>query len=168
MGLFDRAGLPSEDFRSLGEAIGGRVRVLAWARGADGVVVGLPDRLAIQTGDGWRFVGWHDIDKGGWDAKDSRLRWALVGGGDDEVVLTEPGSLPDLFRERVGASIVVQQRFELSRGRAAMIVARRRLDDDRHPLIWSLSRQGGPFDIAQADQAEAELARLRREYDIAG
>ena len=40
MGLFDRAGLPSEDFRSLGEAIGGRVRVLAWARGADGVVVG--------------------------------------------------------------------------------------------------------------------------------
>jgi hypothetical protein len=84
------------------------------------------------------------------------------------VVLTEPGSLPDLFRERVGASIVVQQRFELSRGRAAMIVARRRLDDDRHPLIWSLSRQGGPFDVAQADQAEAELARLRREYDIAG
>ena len=62
MGLFDRAGLPSDDFRSLGEAIGGRVRVLAWARGADGVVVGLPDRLAIQASDGWRFVGWNDID----------------------------------------------------------------------------------------------------------
>ncbi len=168
MGLLDRAGLPSEDFRSLGEAIGGRVRVLAWARGADGVVVGLPDRLAIQTGDGWRFVGWHDIDKGGWDAKDSRLRWALVGGGDDEVMLDRTGVAARPVSRAGGASIVVQQRFELIRGRAAMIVARRRLDDDRHPLIWSLSRQGGPFDVAQADQAEAELARLRREYDIAG
>ena len=168
MGLFDRAGLPSEDFRSLGEAIGGRVRVLAWARGADGVVVGLPDRLAIQTRDGWRFVGWHDIDKGGWDAPSGRLRWTLLDGAADDVVLAEPGSLPDLFRERVGASIVVQQRFELGRGRAAMIVARRRLGDGRHPLIWSLSRHGGPFDVAQSDQAEAELARLRREYDIAG
>ena len=147
--------------------------------GADGVGVAFSDATAADGsllslggahGAGGRAAGLGVIeaDKGGWDAKDSRLRWALVGGGDDEVVLTEPGSLPDLFRERVGASIVVQQRFELSRGRAAMIVARRRLDDDRHPLIWSLSRQGGPFDVAQADQAEAELARLRREYDIAG
>ena len=167
MGLFDRAGLPQDDFRSLGEAVGGRVRVLAWARGDEGVVVGLAGSLAIGAPDGWRFVPWHEIDNGGWRAESGRLRWTLLSGERGEVVLDQPGQLPDLFRERVAASIVVHERFELERGRAAMIVARRRLDDERAPLIWSSTRQGGPFDAAQSDRAEAELARLKAEYDIA-
>lgn len=167
MGLFDRAGLPSADFRSLTAAVGRRVRVLAWANGGEGPVVGLADRLAIHTLEGWRFVAWHEIVSGGWDAETGRLRWRLADGDSDDVLLDDPGSLPDLFRERVDASIVVQERFELNRGRAAMIVARRRLDDDRAPLEWTLTRHGGSFDAAQVDQAEAELARLRAEYDIA-
>lgn len=167
MGLFDRAGLPAADFRSLTEAVGRRVRVLAWARGADGPVVGLADRLAVRGPDAWRFIGWHEVGSGGWDAATGHLRWRLTDGVRDDLVLENPGSLPDLFRERVEASIVVQERFELSRGRAAMIVARRPLDDTRAPLQWTVTRHGGSFDIAQADQADAELARLRAEYDIA-
>ena len=65
------------------------------------------------------------------------------------------------------ASIVVQERLELARGRVALIAARRRLGDEHAPLTWSISRHGGSFDSAQADQADAELARLRAEYDIA-
>ncbi|MFT3861016.1 hypothetical protein [Micropruina sp.] len=167
MGLFDRAGLPREEFRSLGESVAGRVWVLAWARGPAGPVVGLAGRLAVRTPVGWRFVGWHQIDSGGWDAASGRLHWTLIGGGADEVVLEAPGSLPDLFRERVGASIVLQERFEMSRGRAAIIVARRRLDDDQAPLVWSVTRQGGDFDASQIERAGDELARLRAEYDIA-
>ncbi len=167
MGLFDRAGLPTADFRGLTVAVGHRVRVLAWAYGADGPVVGLAGQLAIREADNWRFVPWHEIASGGWDSDSGRLRWRLTDGGDGEVLLRDPGSLPDLFRERVGASIVVQERFELSRGRAAMIVARRPLDDERAPLLWTVTRHGGSFDTAQLDQAEAELARLRAEYDIA-
>ena len=53
------------------------------------------------------------------------------------------------------------------RPRAALIVARRRMDDDRAPLLWSMTRLGGSFDVGLTDQAEAELARLRTEYDIA-
>lgn len=167
MGLLDRAGLPPAHFRSLTQAVGRRVRVLAWAQGVDGLVVGLAHALAIPTTDGWRFVGWHEIDTGGWSAETRRLRWRLVGGASDEVVLEQPGSLPELFRDRVEASIVVHERFELPRGRAALIVARRRLDDDRAPLIWLMTRLGGSFDEALSSLAEAELGRLRAEYDIA-
>lgn len=167
MGLLDRAGLPSAEFRSLGEAVGGRVRVLAWARGDHGPVVGLSQALALRTVDGWRFVPWHTIDSGGWNAETARLRWRLVDGASDEITLDQPGSLPELFRERVDASIAMQERFELSRGRAAIIVARRRLDDDHAPLIWSSAQVGGTFDVAQRDQAEAQLVRLKAEYDIA-
>ncbi|WP_298132685.1 hypothetical protein [Micropruina sp.] len=167
MGLFDRAGLPSADFRSLIAAVGRRVRVLAWAQGGDGPVVGLAGQLAIQQPDGWRFVPWHEIASGGWDSDSGRLRWRLTDGSDGEVLLRDPGSLPDLFRERVDASIVVQERFELNRGRAAMIVARRPLDDEHAALLWTVTRHGGSFDTAQIDQADAELARLRAEYDIA-
>jgi len=167
MRLFDRAGLPQAAFSSLSEALGHRVRVLAWAHGEHGPVVGLADRLAIQGADGWRFIGWHEVATGGWDAETGRLRWTLTDGFSDAIVLDDPGSLPDLFRERVDASIVVQQRLELSRGRAAMIVARRRLDAEGRPLIWSVTRHGGNWDTAQADRADAELAWLKGEYDIA-
>lgn len=166
MGLFDRAGLPRSEFRSLTAAVGHHVRVLAWANSGSGPVVGLADRLAIRTEDGWHFVGWHEVASGGWDAETSRLRWRLDDGTLEDVLLDEPGSLPDLFRERVDASIVVQERFELNRGRSVMIVARRPLDGDAH-LLWTVTRHGGSFDTAQADQADAELARLRAEYDIA-
>ncbi|MFT3970098.1 MAG: hypothetical protein QM695_07425 [Micropruina sp.] len=166
MGLFDRAGLPAADFRSLAAATGRRIRVLAWAHGVDGPVVGLADRLAMRDADGWSFVPWHEITSGGWDSADGRLRWRLTDGADGAVLLRDPGSLPDLFRERVDASIVVQERFDLSRGRVAMIVARRPLDDGHSPLLWTVTRHGGGFDTAQIDQADAELARLRAEYDI--
>jgi len=167
MRLFDRAGLPIAAFSSLVDALGRRARVLAWSNGEDGPVVGLPDRLAIHAPEGWRFIGWHEMATGGWDAESSRLRWKLTDGVSDAVVLDDPGALPDLFRERVDASIVVQERLELTRGRAAMIVARRKLDAERHPLIWSVTRHGGSWNTAEADQAHAELARLKGEYDIA-
>lgn len=167
MGLFDRAGLPRDAFAGLTEAVGARVRVLAWARGADGPVVGLADRLALSC-DGWRFIGWHEIDSGGWDAETGRLRWRLVDGETGEVNLADPGALPDLFRERVTASIVVQERVNLARGRTAIIVARRRLDGGSSPLVWSVTEQGGRFTADQEAHAEAELARLQSEYDFAG
>lgn len=168
MGLFDRAGLPVADYRSLTDALGHRVRVLAWAAGAEGPVVGLADTLAVRGPDAWRFVGWHEITSGGWDAETGRLRWRQSDGVRDAIELADPGSLPDLFRERVEASIVVQERLELSRGRAAMIVARRRLGTGpAATLDWAITRHGGTFDADHVERADAELARLRAEYDLA-
>ena len=166
MGLFDRAGLPRAVYASLAAEVGGRPRVLAWARGANGPVVGTSDRLAIAASEGWQLVPWHQIASGGWDASSGRLRWTSVDGAEHGMVLDDPGSLPELFRERVDASIVVQERFELERGRAAMIVARRRLDDQRAPLIWSVSPLGGAWSADQTARSAAELARLQAEYDI--
>lgn len=166
MGILDRAGLPREVYASLAAAAGNRPRVLAWALGAHGPVVGMPDRLAISGPDGWLFVPWHEIGAGAWNAENGQLRWTLVDGQSDAVQVDDAGSLPDVFRERVGASIVVQQRVELDRGRAAMIVARRRLDDRAAPLVWSVTRQGATWDEEQLARAEAELARVQAEYDI--
>lgn len=167
MGLFDRAGLPPADYRSLTEALGRRVRVLAWASADEGPVAGLTDALAVRGPDAWRFIGWHEITSGGWDAETGRLRWRTSDGVQDAVAVGDPGALPDLFRERVEASIVVQERIELSRGRAAVIVARRRLGGGGEALEWALTRHGGSFDDDQVQAAEAGLARLRAEYDIA-
>ena len=41
------------------------------------------------------------------------------------------------------------------------------LDDEHAGLLWTVTRHGGSFDPAQIDQADAELVRLRAEYDIA-
>ncbi len=166
MGLFDRAGLPRADFDRLTQALGRRVRVLAWARGADGPVAGLADRLAIGEPSGWRFVGWHEIAAGGWDAETAMLRWRLDDGSEQHARLEDPGSLPELFRERVDASIVVREKVELQRGRTATIVARRRLDGSPSGLLWTVIRQGGSFDADQSAHADGELARLQAEYDI--
>lgn len=168
MGLFDRAGLPVADYRTLTAALGERVRVLAWAAAGGGPVVGLAGALAIRGPEAWRFIGWHEIVSGGWDAETGLLQWRESDGVRDAIELADPGALPDLFRERVEASIVVQRRLELPRGRAAMIVARRQLGGAAGaPLEWNVTRHGGGFDTEEALQAEAELARLRAEYDIA-
>lgn len=166
MRLFDRAGLPRADFDRLSQALGRRVRVLAWARGEVGPVVGLADRLAIGEPQSWNFVGWHRIATGGWDAETGTLRWRLDDGSEQQVTLDEPGSLPELFRERVDASIVMHEKVDLHQGRTATIVARRRLDGGASPLLWTVIRRGGSFDADQSDRAERELARLRSEYDI--
>lgn len=166
---FDRAGLDADLYDSLKEAVGvRRPRVLAWASLADGVVVGLPDRLAVRRGDAWQLVGWDEILTGGWDPVTNRLEWS-TGRRTDHVELSEPGRLPELFQERVQASIVITHHGEISGGRTVAVSARRNPGDPRSALRWIVSPGDGVRPEDPADEAEitAVVAEAKAEWDIA-
>jgi hypothetical protein len=113
-------------------------------------------------------VGWHEIEQGGWDAATLRLTWSSYGGKSGAVELTEPGRLPELFRERVAASIVVEQ-FVLFRGsRGFTVSGRRDLAEPTAAIRWHTTlAQGLSWQTEGVEEAtEAALARVRAEYDI--
>lgn len=167
MGLFDRGGLSAAERADLADAVGGVPRVLAVGRtDGDRPVAGLPDRLAIRNPDGWRCVAWQAIDRGGWDPATAELRWTC-GGVEGSVHLTEIGRLPDLFRERVAASIVLQQTVELGGRKRATITARRDPGVASGPIEWRVALPPGELGADQRRVLDAEVARLRTEYDIA-
>ena len=186
---FRARGLPPEVYASWSASVAGRdgapVRILAWARGQDAFVVGSPAVLSISDGGGagagdaaaggdgvadgevagWRHVGWHEIEHGGWNAESRSLSWTLYGGRRGRVELEEPARLPELFRERVAASIAVE-RFVPIRGERGVIVTARRDLGGGGTLLWhstltrglSLGSDGVADEIARAE------AELRSEY----
>lgn len=175
MGLFRRQQpkLDRATAEGLGEAYRARfgrpVGRPITATGNDGLwIVVLPDALAEQRADGWRFVGWHEIDRGGWNSQNSELTWELVDGRRGSVLLDDPGRVPEVFAERVAASIVVQQHVEIDGTReGAVISARRDLGDRSAPLLWRTRRgRGTPDSIEVQHVLAAETQRLRTDYDI--
>lgn len=159
------------------EAAGGDAgRVIAWGRTEDGghciVATGV---LSISTGDAateqvWRHVGWHRIEHGGFDADTATLRWTEYDGEPESVRLTEPGRVPQLFRERVAASIAVEQFLPMepdSTKKGVIINGRRDLTRPDGPLHWhaSLPKSMTWQVPGIAEFADAAIARMRREYD---
>ena len=172
---FRARGLPPEVYASWSASVAGHdgapLRILAWARGQDAFVVGSPAVLSLSDDGGagevvgWRHVGWHEIEHGGWNAESRSLSWTLYGGRRGRVELAEPARLPELFRERVAASIAVE-RFVPIRGERGVIVTARRDLGGGGTLLWhstltrglSLSSDGVADEIARAE------AELRSEY----
>lgn len=166
MKFFDKGGLPPDQYESLCAELGGKPRVLAWATSPDGVVVGLPDRLMVRDGAGWRGTPWHDILRGGWNDDRSVLHWVTLSGESHEVPLQTRGRLPELFRERVEATILLQRTITVAPKRTVLISARRSLADSRQPVSWAAHpgpgvRMDDPDTRAFVD---AELARIKAEY----
>ncbi|MBA3020946.1 hypothetical protein [Propionicimonas sp.] len=166
MGLF-RTGLDAQAKAELRTLFGGRVRPLASARSAEGAVVGLTDQLVYRTADGWVQLSWHEIERGGWDRNTQHLSWVGIDGSAAELELVNPGRLPQLFKERVNASVVYTKSMPLAGVGSAVISARRDLAHPDAPLVWRAS----PGDSTEVEQVAAdpsvanELARLRAEYD---
>lgn len=167
---FDRAGLDNDAYESLGREVGhARPRVLAWATTSDGVVVGLPDRLAVRSGEDWTQVPWSDVVSGGWDNQASALTWRLLDGTTGRAQIEEPGRLPELFRERVTASIVVSEHVDIpGTARGVTVTARRNPSAPRSPLSWVAVPARGTDLSAPGVQAAADaaVARVKADYDI--
>ena len=164
-------GLPPAVHRSwaasLGRLPGREVRVLAWAQTGSGFAVGSRSALSFPAPDGWSHLGWHEIARGGWDAGPQRLHWTTVGGVEDSLELQRPGRLPELFRERVAASIVLERFVPLDGRRGVLVTGRRDLSATDRPIVWQATLGPGlswstPGVGAAADAA---LLRLKIEYD---
>ena len=164
-------GLPADAhagwLTSLREEPGRPARILAWAGEDDRFVVGSPAVLSTGGGTGWHHVGWHEIERGGWNDELRRLSWVRLDGRRGEVELAEPGRLPELFRERVEATIVVRQFVALAGDRGVTVSARRPLAGGG-PLVWhsSLTRGLSWQTPGVREAVDDALAQTRAEFDM--
>lgn len=172
--LFDRGGLPADDYQTLADRLAEtgltRPRVLGWAPTVGGgVAVGLVDRFVVMQGEEWLQVCWHEIYSGGWDHVEQSIRWSTLDAPrrDRRVTLTRPGKLPDVFRERVEQSIVMQQLVDLDdAGHQVLVSARRELGAGDSEIRWTvLPGRGTNLNRPELrEQADAVLARFRSEW----
>jgi len=166
-------GLPGDVFTSWATSLqsepGRPARILAWAVGpaGDQFCVGSPAALSWGGPSGWRHVGWHLIERGGWNAELHQLSWVQLDGRRGAVQLDAPGRLPELFRERVEASIVVRQFVPLAGERGVTISARRDLGAGGG-IEWNTSLTRGLSQQSEAVQQAVDeaLAATRAEYDM--
>jgi hypothetical protein len=149
---------------------GRQPRILAWAASTDGGLVILSPAVVSERSDGdWRHTGWHEIERGGWNAETGRLHWQTYAGRRAAVALADPGRLPGVFKERVDASIVFEQFVPLTTGsdRGVVVNGRRDLSDGATSIGWhaTLTRGVSWRTPGVRDLADEAVAELRREYD---
>lgn len=142
-------------------------RVLAVAATSQGWLVVSAGLLSWQAPT-WRSVGWHEIEHGGWNDDLHELYWTRYEGGRRERVhLDRPGRVPELFNERVQASIVFVHTVPVTESHGIVVSARRNLVDPSARLEWHTSLQRGLTwaDPGVREAADAALARFAAEYD---
>ena len=147
----------------LASFLGRRPRVLAWARADGDLVAGLLDGLAVRESGAWGFTPWDEIEHGGWDGRE--LSWRGGDGRRRTFALTAPGRLPELFHERVQASILGQWPVRWDGG-SASVVLRRNPGLTDAPARWRvIASPGVAVDGAPARQAIAAAMRAG-DWDI--
>jgi hypothetical protein len=169
-------GLPKTVYESWRSSLGAQpdrpARILAWARTSNGYGIASPTILSYGDENGWKHIGWHEIERGSWNAELGRLSWVLhaVPGKPSprgSLELVKPGRLPELFRERVSATIALERFVPLLGERGVTITARRDLGASNTIAWHSTLTRGLSWDTdgirAAVDQA---MEQLRTEYDV--
>lgn len=147
--------------------------VMAVAHGEGLTLVATTECLAVhrpapaEGEQDWQFIGWHLISRGGWNQKARKLRWTLVDDTTTFVELTEPGSVPDVFRDRVRASIVVEQSFPAPGGGHVVVAGRRQLGGEG-AIVWQVTTLGAAklSNPEVANFATQKAAEIRYDYEV--
>lgn len=150
------------------DEVGSETRVLAWGRDGQHYAVGFPGHLAYDDGTGWTVVAWHRIVRGGWDRESQRLTWVDYDGRHGDLPLAEPGTVPELFKERVEASILVRRQVSVPGTKHGVVVVGRRVLGAEPPVLeWHAQLNKGTrwSDPGARTAAEEALASLKSEYD---
>ena len=163
-------GLPPEVYAAWVRSLAGgrvRTRILAWAPGPDAYAIVSVGGLAVGGSAEFRQFGWHEIERGGWDVERGRLTWKLYDAQPEHLQLTEPGRVPEVFRERVAASVAIEKFVPLVGERGVVVTARRDLTGNGPPLWHATLTRGLRWDTPGVTEAvESVLAEVRREYDL--
>jgi len=141
-------------------------KVLAWATSESGPVAGT--RAALYLPDGVR-VPWEQVEAADWDLDSDTMKVTEVGTWGrprptHSLVLTDPGRLLELVRERVTASIVLQRHVPI-RGRSGVRVIARRAPSGAREVSWLFEYDEGidPDDPFVEHAALEALAAARGE-----
>lgn len=144
-----------------------RVSVLAHGTGENVTVFATRTLLAVKQNEQWHTWGWHEIITGRWNASQSTFQWTTTGGESLEIQLESVGRLPELFQERVQASIAVTESHDLERG-SIQIIGRRSLGGSNE-MTWYTTASGGAdlndpatrqFVVRRTDELDQEWGQL--------
>ncbi len=145
---------------------GGR-RVLAWVLSDGSPLVATEHALVLPAGDD---VPWDLVLRTSWEAETVEVVAQAAPGGRAVVrrlhLDADPGVLPQVVKERVTASIVVQHHVALRGDQGARMVARR--DPASTDLRWSVVFDPGldPSDPELRRLADLALAELRSSLGV--
>jgi hypothetical protein len=147
-------------------------RVLGWAKTPTGFCIASPAAFSFGDQLAWQHLGWHEIERGGWNSERNKLSWvryAAPGGVPTHGVLelTEPGRVPELFRERISATIAVERFVPLAGERGVIIAARRDLGGSG-AVVWhgTLTRGLSWQTDGVRSAVDQAMGQLKSEYDI--
>lgn len=148
-------------------------RVLAAAAAEHGGwLLGTRDHLHLVLDEETHTLPWERVQRADWDKETSTLRVEQVEAYGHPVtsfsfVVTEPGDLLTMLRERVTASVVLQRRVELGRKRGFSVIGRRP-PRGTGEITWAYEFDGGvdPDDPEVMAAAEAALREARESLGL--
>ena len=137
-------------------------RVLATASTTDDeIVVVTTHRLAVTGGELAEGRPWHLVDRGRWDPVTDELSVTWVDQSPaGRWLLAEAGGVPELFQERVQATIVLVEEVTLDRQRRARVVLRKDLASGQVLAQTIIGRGCDPDDPQLVAATEAVADRL--------
>lgn len=146
-------------------------RALAWTTDGDGRYIVATERSLIlqRNPPGYERIGWETIDQASYAA--GVLSLTLLPQGDDppahlRVPVGDEPELPIAVRDRVTASIVLNQHFPLQGRRGVRVVARRRSGDS--DLRWGYVFDSDlVVDAELREQASRLVEQVRSESGLA-
>lgn len=145
-------------------------QVLAWATDSTGEVVGgTRDALYLPASDGAR-IPWQEIEAAEWDLDTSMLTvrevapWGLST-PEHQIIISEPGRLLELVRERVTASIVLQRHVAVAGRRGVRVIARR-APHGHQEISWFFEYDEGVDPDDPSVQAVAEAALVDAQHEV--
>jgi hypothetical protein len=124
---------------------------------------------ALYLPDG-TVLGWNEVDEAVWNVDESTLDLVTLPidgpARSYRVHLPDPGRLPELVRERVTSSIVVNQHVPLAGRAGAKIIARR--VPGRDQLDWIVLYDAGidGADPVIMERVQDAVAVLRRDLGV--
>ena len=141
-------------------------KVLAWAASQTGPVAGTRSALYLPGGS---RIPWEQVEAADWDLDSATLKVSEVGTWGQprpaySLVLTEPGRLLELVRERVTATVLLQRHVPIRGNSGVRVIARRATTGDRE-LTWLFEYDAGidPNDPFVVHAAQEALAAARGE-----
>jgi hypothetical protein len=157
---------------SLATQPGRPARILAWATTSRGFCIASLATLSYGDEEDWKHVGWHEIERGAWNAELRKLTWALHAAPGEpsprgSLELVEPGRVPELFRERIVATIAIEKFVPLVGERGVTITARRDLGGTGAVAWHGTLTRGLNWQTAGVRAAvDQAMEQVRTEYDV--